>query len=104
MTVPVSGGTPVTIASGVGWPTGVAVDSTAVYWADGTGGTINELRFGEDVPTVLASNQEGPYGIAVDSTSLYWTILRRHAHEGRQVINKGVVSGVTRTSTPPRNV
>jgi hypothetical protein len=38
-----SGGTPVTLAFGLQTPTGVAVDNTAIYFAEYAGGTIKRL-------------------------------------------------------------
>jgi hypothetical protein len=38
--VGIDGGTPVTIASGLGYPLGLAADATHVYWSDKDGSVM----------------------------------------------------------------
>jgi hypothetical protein len=85
--VPLSGGAQVTLAptGSVSWPTGIAVDSTAVYWAtlytggtENSWGTIVRAALDGSAPcTIYSGAQPGgtahPMAIAVDSTSIYWT-------------------------------
>jgi hypothetical protein len=86
--VPVSGGTPTTLASGT-VPQGIAIDATSVYWADsGAGatfescagigtvtsnGTITKVPLSGGTPTTLASGRLCPFNIVVDGTSVYWS-------------------------------
>ena len=72
MMVPLSGGTPVSLASGSD-PLGIAVDTTYVYWADYNANTVNEVSLGGGPPVTLVSGQSGANGMASDETSLYWT-------------------------------
>jgi hypothetical protein len=41
--VPLTGGTPITIANNRLNPLGIAVDCGSVYWADEVGGTVNKV-------------------------------------------------------------
>jgi len=83
MKVAKAGGAPVALASGHHEPTGIAVDSTAVYWADYfttvgdggaiAGGAVFKVPLGGGPTVTLATGQPGPVHVAVDSTSVYWT-------------------------------
>jgi hypothetical protein len=68
-------GTPTVLVSTLWDPTGIAVDSTNVYWTDFFGGQVAKCAIGgcNDTPTTLASGQSCPYAIVVDSTAVYWT-------------------------------
>ncbi len=69
-TTPVEGGTPMLLASVAhGWPlSGIAVDSSRVYW--GTTDSILALALDGGAPLPLVST--GAQSIAVDSANLYW--------------------------------
>jgi hypothetical protein len=43
MRVPIGGGTPTPLAIGQGYPTGIAVNSTQVFWVNFGTGTINSV-------------------------------------------------------------
>jgi hypothetical protein len=55
------------ILSGQGTPTGVAVDSGHIYWANGISstGTINKANLDGTGVTTLATGQNEPRGVAV---------------------------------------
>lgn len=66
---------PIVIASDQQSPTGIAIDSTRVYWANQDEGTIVACPLtgcGAATPTVLASDQAMLRGIAVDADSIYF--------------------------------
>jgi len=66
------------LASSQRAPQGLAVNSTSVYWGDGSNGAQELLALPLSTPgatpTVLKSaGNFNPFGVVVDSTGLYWT-------------------------------
>jgi hypothetical protein len=57
---------------GVGFPTGIAVDSTRVYIAENAGGQLLALPLGGGTAAIVATDKR-PVRVAVDATALYWT-------------------------------
>ena len=53
-------------------PSGLAVDSSTVYWTNYYGGTVMKVAT-TGTPVVLAIGQTSPASIAIDSANVYWT-------------------------------
>jgi hypothetical protein len=67
-------GTPVVMASALGFPNGIAIDANKVYWTNGDG-TVQSLPLGAAAgtpPDTLATQQLAPGNIAVDDMYVYW--------------------------------
>jgi hypothetical protein len=73
MMQPKTGGTARVIASGLNFPSDIAVDSANVYWTNNGGGTVMMAPIAGGPPATVASGQSFPFGIAVDSENIYWT-------------------------------
>jgi len=71
MSVPLDGGTPVTLAP-ANSPTFIAVDPANLYWADSAGFVLRVPLVG-GAPLTLASNQQPVSGLTTDAISVYWT-------------------------------
>jgi hypothetical protein len=84
LSMPVGGGTPATVATGVTtslpYPDDggdfaragtLLADATRVYWSDGNSQVLAVSATGGS-PTVLASGQVHPLGLALDGQNLYW--------------------------------
>jgi hypothetical protein len=78
LSVPKAGGEVVTLAAGDRL-SGIAVDSTSVYWVAGTSdassGTIMAVPVGGGTPTTLTSRPGPPAHLAVDASYVYWSEL-----------------------------
>ena len=59
MKLPLAGGAPVALATGLDDPNGIAVDGTSVYWTN-LGGTVMKLPLAGGAPVTLAAAQSGP--------------------------------------------
>jgi hypothetical protein len=77
--VSLGGGRPIGLAGGDS-PGPIAVNGTAVFWADDFGGgppmprgTVKSTAVECSVPTTIATKQAYFGGLAVDRTSVYWT-------------------------------
>jgi hypothetical protein len=70
--VPLAGGGVTTLASGLASPTMVAVDSTSVYWADQSNGTVMSVPIVGGGSVTLASGQSGPLPIRSDGQHVFW--------------------------------
>jgi hypothetical protein len=102
-----SGGRPITLASGVSVPGAIAADATNVYWV--TGGTlvndyhdatVMKVSARGGLATTLASNQAGyaAMGIAVDAASVYWT-----NYDGGTVMKVAICGGALTTLASGQN-
>jgi hypothetical protein len=54
-------------------PEGLAVDSSHLYWADGTVGTINEASLDGTGPHAIVTGRQLPLGMAVSGSHIYWS-------------------------------
>jgi hypothetical protein len=82
MKVPLFGGAPSTLATGLFFPWSVAVDATTLYWSEtsgdnlpppdniGSGGAVASVPLTGGPPRTLAPGNGG--AVAVDATSIYW--------------------------------
>jgi hypothetical protein len=109
MAVPISGGTPATLASAslptpsivpsAGHPGGLAVDSTGVYWTNVTDKVLMVPPDG-GVAVTLATGQEDPHAVVLDPSNVYWAnlheVVKLPKHGGPPVT---LVSGVTEVGT-----
>lgn len=68
-------GSATTLANAQGLVSGVAIDSTSVYFAEfnGAPGALMKVAAGGGAPTTLATDDYEPKWIAVDDEQVYWT-------------------------------
>lgn len=81
---------PVTLASGVTAPVGIALDSSYVYFTSPTDGTVSKVPVGGGAVVPIATGQVAPTGVAVDGVNVYW------AQNGPT----GVTGGVSKAALP----
>lgn len=82
MKMPIAGGTPTMLATGVGQVAALAIDATHAYWTTYSAtAAVMKVDLGGGTPVTLASDQAGPRAIAVDATHVYW------ATEGADVLS-----------------
>jgi hypothetical protein len=72
--LPLAGGTPTTLATGLHMVDGIAVDAANVYWADNSGSVLR-VPIGGGAVTTLATKQVLCGDIAVDATHVYFTTV-----------------------------
>jgi hypothetical protein len=71
--MPLTGGEPTVIASGLDRPAGITVDSNFVYWTVSRANTVMRAPLdGSSKPTVVASAQANPIPIVAVGGALYW--------------------------------
>jgi sugar lactone lactonase YvrE len=98
MKMPLAGGTPTALASGLTCPNKTVVDATGVYWTDFCTGTVKKVPLaGGAVITLAQEASSDAEGIAVDATSIYWT-NSYHSNQTPGTITRVPVGGGT-TST-----
>jgi hypothetical protein len=69
--VPLDGGTPAAIASGLDGPARIAVDGHTLYWTDfGSGDVMRQMDGG--AAEVIVSGRSHPLDIAADAGTVYW--------------------------------
>jgi hypothetical protein len=71
--LPLTGGTAVTLAPDEGSPRHIAADSNFVYWCDESSGTVRRSTPDGSTIVTLASGQLTPWALTVDATDVYWT-------------------------------
>jgi hypothetical protein len=70
--------TPEVLASGLYYPTGIAIDSVSVYWIEDGGRTVKKTGLNGGPTTTLSSTTAGAnhgFNIVVDPLSVYWTSM-----------------------------
>jgi len=74
-------------------PTLLAVDSTNVYWIEGSSSyQLKKAPKSGGTPTTLSTGLSSPYAIAVDSSSVYWT---ENVASGGGAVKKVSINGGT---------
>jgi hypothetical protein len=71
LTVPLAGGSAVTLASGQNNPHSIALDTTSVYWANLD--AVMKMPKAGGTPVALAAGLAFVSTIVLDSTSVYWS-------------------------------
>jgi hypothetical protein len=71
--MPLAGGPPKLLTSGLPVGYGLAVDTTSVYFTGGD--SVTKVPLDGGTPTTLASGQNQPNALVVDATNVYWTTL-----------------------------
>jgi hypothetical protein len=98
---------PITLASGLNIPGGIAVDSTSVYWTEANatnGGSVKKVSINGGTVTTLASGLNSGEGllavnVVVDSTSVYWGEVS--TNNTNDAVRKVPINGGTVTTLAP---
>ncbi|HVZ74604.1 MAG TPA: hypothetical protein VHJ20_19615 [Polyangia bacterium] len=72
MKMPLAGGTPEALVSGLHGPGDMALDGDTLYWGN-TDGRIMKVSVTGGPATVLATDQIDPLNVTVDADAVYWT-------------------------------
>lgn len=116
MTLPLDGGTPIAVVSGLNFPSRIAVDATNVYFVDYRTTTIDFSDCvvamapldGSAPPTILATRQYFfDMRLAQDTTSIYWTTNSADFAHGTVVKASKASGAVTNLATgqwAPRSI
>lgn len=70
--MPVAGGAPTTLASGLSQPMTLAVNADAVFWTDATDGTISRVPLAGGQPQIVVAHEAAPDGLAIGGACLYF--------------------------------
>jgi hypothetical protein len=73
MMIPIAGGAPTVLASGIRTPFGIAVGRSNIYWTSDNAVKQIPIGGGPTTTVVPADAFTGPFAIAVDETNVYWT-------------------------------
>lgn len=71
--MPLTGGAPQNLVTGIGYVTGLALDATYAYWVDGAGGTVSRVPKAGGSPTTLATGLQSPQRVAVNGDEVFVT-------------------------------
>lgn len=91
MKVPLGGGVPTTLASGLTHPSAIAVDASSVYWTDDHDGTVTKVPLSGGAPSTIVSGQVGVQFIALDASAIYFAV------GGRALMKTSLDGGVPTT-------
>jgi hypothetical protein len=95
MTMPITGGTITTLATGsfTPLPPWIAADASGVFWTlPGSGNGVKdgaEMTWSEGKATAISSEQPGPEGIALDAGHLYWANCGGRTAAAGTIMRKG---------------
>lgn len=71
--VPIDGGTAATLATAMGFASGIAVDEASVYWVDQDQGAVMKVAIQGGTASTLASGLKIPAGLVLHGGTLFFT-------------------------------